>query len=296
MLLHNNYWVTKMKKYRLGVLNPKTLEKLEEIQPFEYARKEPLKRLNYILGFIKERNPDSLAQFVKTLEEKYKTLVKEDIITEKKIDVKDVFADFAFLEKYSSLAKISLNYYLQLHEIPDNVNWKKDKIKIPSRNQLLSFLHPRYYNLISLIETIGREDAIKLYKQYVTHYFIEGRKGRESTVPDVKTLFENRIKPKEEPSDWVIVTALLSEGKYAYKNENCMWVEALKDLPDSEIKYYICCYGDYEDVKFRNENFVFTMEHTIAQGDPYCSRVIHDTRVDYDLRHPPKEFWDKFNP
>ncbi len=34
------------------------------------------------------------------------------------------------------------------------------------------------------------------------------------------------------------------------------------------------------------------MEHTIAQGDPYCSRVIHDTRVDWNLAHPPKEFWD----
>jgi len=28
------------------------------------------------------------------------------------------------------------------------------------------------------------------------------------------------------------------------------------------------------------------MEHTIAQGDPYCSRV------DWNLAHPPKEFWD----
>ncbi len=25
------------------------------------------------------------------------------------------------------------------------------------------------------------------------------------------------------------------------------------------------------------------MEHTIAQGDKYCSRVLHDTRIDYDL-------------
>jgi hypothetical protein len=35
-----------------------------------------------------------------------------------------------------------------------------------------------------------------------------------------------------------------------------------------------------------------TMEHTIAQGDQYCSRVLHDTRVDWNLKHPPKEFWD----
>ncbi|UCG02983.1 MAG: hypothetical protein JSW11_03150 [Candidatus Heimdallarchaeota archaeon] len=46
----------------------------------------------------------------------------------------------------------------------------------------------------------------------------------------------------------------------------------------------------------RDESLILTMEHTNAQGDPYCSRVLHDTRVDYDLRHPPKKFWDNLRP
>ncbi|MHA2246357.1 MAG: hypothetical protein ACXADY_15560 [Candidatus Hodarchaeales archaeon] len=77
---------------------------------------------------------------------------------------------------------------------------------------------------------------------------------------------------------------------------NCTWVEALEEFPDSELKYLVCCYGDYEGVKMRDESLILTMEHTIAQGDPYCSRVVHDTRVDYDLRHPPKKFWDNLRP
>ncbi len=285
-----------MKMQRLGRLNPNTLEKLEEVQPFDFARRELLNRLNFLLGFINEKKPEALENFVEKLEEKYKKLVKEDIITKRNIDLEKVLADFAFLENYSTLVKLSLNYYLELHQIPEKVDWTKDKIKIPSRNQLLSFLHPRYYNLLSLIEAIGRDEAIRLYKQYVTHYYIERRKGQENRHPNIKSLYEDRIKPQEIPSDWVVVVALLNEGKYAFKNENCMWVDVLKDLPDTEIKYYICCYGDYEAAKFANDNFILTMEHTIAQGDPYCSRVYHDTRVDYDLRHPPKEFWDKFNP
>ena len=285
-----------MKKYRLGKLNPDVLEKPVEVQPFDYVRREPLKRLNFILGFIKKNSPDSIEKFVSNLTEKYKTMVKEDLVTKRKIDLKDVFEDYKLLKKYTELAKLNLNYFLQLNQIPGSTDWKKEKIKVPNRNHLLSFLHPRYYNLLTLIETIGREEAIKLYKQYVTHYYIEAKKTRENNYPDIKTLFEKRIKPKEVPSDWVIVTGLINEGKYAYKNENCMWVDVLEDLPDPELKYYICCYGDYEGAKFHNENFILTMEHTIAQGDPYCSRVIHDTRIDYDLRHPPKVFWDKFNP
>lgn len=285
-----------MKKYRVGVLKPDALEMLIDVQPFEYARREPLKRLNFLLEFVKKNNPESFEKYVNNLIEKYKAQVKVDIVDKRKIILKEVIEDYSFLEKYSEIAKLSLNYYLHLHQISDRVDWKTAKIKIPNKNHLHSFLHPRYFNLLTLVETIGREEAIKLYKQYITHYYIEGRKDRENNYPDIKSLFENQIAPKSESSEWVKVVALINEGKYAFKNENCTWVDALQDLPDTELKYFICCYGDFEAAKFSNENFILTMEHTIAEGDPYCSRVYHDTRVDYDLRHPKKEFWDKFNP
>ena len=112
----------------------------------------------------------------------------------------------------------------------------------------------------------------------------------------MKTLFENAIKPKEVPSDWVTIRGMIGEGKYAFRNENCILMEASVDLPDSELKYYIGCYGDYEKFKNYNDSIILTMEHTIAQGDPYCSRVLHDTRIDWDLRHPPKSFWDSMRP
>jgi hypothetical protein len=79
-------------------------------------------------------------------------------------------------------------------------------------------------------------------------------------------------------------------------NENCLWIEALTDLDDSELKYLVCCYGDYQSAQHHyNQHIILTMEHTIAQGDPYCSRVLHDTREDWDLRHPQKEFWDNLH-
>jgi hypothetical protein len=35
--------------------------------------------------------------------------------------------------------------------------------------------------------------------------------------------------------------------------------------------------------------------HKIAKGDKYCSRVLHDTRIDWNLMHPQKEFWDEMD-
>jgi hypothetical protein len=91
---------------------------------------------------------------------------------------------------------------------------------------------------------------------------------------------------------------MLEDGKYAFKNKNCpTCADAMVDLPDVELKYLAACYGDYGAFRANtSDHIILTMEHTIIEGDPYCSRVLHDTRIDYKLRHPPKEFWDNFEP
>jgi hypothetical protein len=38
------------------------------------------------------------------------------------------------------------------------------------------------------------------------------------------------------------------------------------------------------------------MEHTIVEGYPYCDCVVHDIRINDDLTHPLKEFWDNIWP
>lgn len=281
-----------MEKITTGKINPNALSRILEVQPIDRLENEILKRLNYILGFIENKDPKILDKFIMNLTKQYKEIVKTNFVKDSSFDITKQFAKFNHLHKYPELAEVSLNFYLQTLQTPNDNNWIKDKVKTKQENQLRSFLLPRYNNLLALIAAAGREEAIKLYKQYITHYLIDRVSENESTFVDMPTLFERRKQTKDNPSEWEIVCGLLNEGKYFYRNNNCTWVDALVDYPDSELKYYICCYGDYEGAKFYHNSVILTMEHTIAQGDPYCSRVLHDTRIDYDLRHPPKEFWD----
>ena len=152
--------------------------------------------------------------------------------------------------------------------------------------------------VISILSTLYsiKFMAIAFYKKFVTHYIMDRRDPKRSTYDNLETVFKEAIKTREEASDWVLVRGMSGDGKYAYRNDNCLWVDAMEDLPDPELKYYVCCYGDYESSKVYHDSIILTMEHTIARGDPYCSRVLHDTRVDWDLKHPPKDFWDSMKP
>jgi hypothetical protein len=281
-----------MKVFKTGEIKPDALEMIKDLQPYEYFTREAFNRLNFIIGFVEEQKPKIKAKFIENLIAQYKKLVKEDFVKKKKINLKEILTDFKLLQKLPELAQLSLNFYLQNLQLDDDVDWKKDKAKVVNKNLLYSFLLPRYYNLSTLIETMGREEGIKLYKRYITHFLIDRLKNQEDRYKNIDELYENRRKPSTTVSEWSIYYGLINDGKYFYRNNNCTWADALADFSDKELVYLVCCYGDYEGVKSHNKHFILTMEHTIAEGDPYCSRVIHDTRVDYDLRHPQKEFWD----
>ncbi len=198
------------------------------------------------------------------------------------------------MKEHFELTRLVVNYILQILRLPAET--KLGKNKVVNRNYFRSWSHHNYYNLLVLTETLGRTDAITLYKKFLTHHTLENRDSNRETY-DTETIFANAIKPKETPSDWEIVHTMIGDGKYAFRNDICVFLNAIGDsLPDSELKYYVCCYGDYEKFKNYHDSIILTMEHTIAQGDPYCSRVLHDTRVDWDLRHPPKSFWDSMKP
>ena len=281
-----------MKFVRTGKHSEDALERSIEINPLEATQKR-LKRLNYLLGFVKEKNPEVFPEYVNNLLAKYQSLSKE-LVQPNPFDLDELVSDNPHLNEHLELAKVVLNYYLQLLQLPDEINLENDKVV--SKNHLQSFLRLAYYNLLVLTETFDRTDAITLYKKFVTQFIIDRKDPNRDTYDNLEALFAKATEPKEEPPEWVVVRGMIGDGKYAYRNDNCLWIDALVDLPDPELKYYVCCYGDYEGAKNLHDSVVLTMEHTIAQGDPYCSRVLHDTRVDWDLKHPPKDFWDRMEP
>ncbi len=295
-----------MEVIRTGEINPNALEQLVKIQPFETALHVAnnkhnnfacLKRLDYLLEFINTNQQEILQEYIDNLTEKLQEQIKVDLLADKKSIITKATKETKLVTKYPRLLENTLNFSFQLLDVSNNINWMNDSIKVKEGNYIRSYLIPSYYFLLVLTETIGREKGISLFKRYISQFLKNQKTTSDSSFTTLKDVFERRKKAVHQPSDWVIVIGLLSEAKYVFRNDNCLWIDALTDLPDNEIKYAICCYGDYQTSStYSDENTVLTMEHTIAQGDPYCSRVKHDTRFDWNLEHPTKEFFDNMWP
>jgi hypothetical protein len=257
-----------------------------------------LDKLDYFVGFIAKERPKIITEYVKNLIKKYQELADEDYWKDSSGEIKKIFVEFKNLKQYPDLQKTSLNYFIHLLQLKERNMWEKTELDISRKALIQAWIYPSYYFLQTLTETIDRKEAVKFFKQYITNFYIENPSPNRDKFVSLEKRFEDRTTGDTTSSEWVIVHTMLEEGKYAFKNKNCpTLVDAMVDLPDVELKYLVSCYGDY--AKFRayyGDNIILTMEHTIMEGYPYCSRVLHDTRIDYDLRHPPKEFWDNLEP
>ena len=176
-----------MKFIELGSYDEKALEYLKEIEPLNYAKKIPLLQLDYILGLIKKRKPKMFDTYVENLEKNYAALKKEDYIGNKKFDISKVIDELDNLKQHKTLARDSLNYFLSLLELSFDSNWEEDKLKVKNKHYFRSFAIPSYQNLVSLSDTVGKEEASKLYKIFVTEFMTfrnKGTKGRYETLEE----------------------------------------------------------------------------------------------------------------
>ncbi|NPD88613.1 MAG: hypothetical protein HGN29_07805 [Asgard group archaeon] len=282
-----------MEVFRTGKYHISDLDNLQELQPLEYANRTVLKRLNYLIGFIKKEKPEILQNFVTKLNLKLVKLLNKPYVNEGDDEEKIVSKDFIHLKVFPELLYNCLNYYLQLLNIDTSMNWSEDKIKIPNRNYIQSFLYHRYYNALVLTEILERNLAVQIFKDYIDSY-VKSQSTDWRKYENLEEFREARIPKKDDPPNigWIIVQGIIENGKYPQKKITCMWADAITDLPDTELKYLAACYGDFQGYNNNNENFVLTMSHTIVEGYPYCDCIVHDIRVNKDLTHPPKEFFD----
>ena len=287
-----------MKFTQTGTFNENFLEKITTLKPLEQIEHIILSKLDYNIGFVTKEKSEFISDYVKNLKEKYQGLAEKEFSEYSSDKIRKVFSKFTNLTPYPELIKATLNYYLHLLQIEEGTEWETNVVDTSMRALIQAWTFPSYYLIEALAETISREDAVKLFKRYITHYYIDHPSPNRDEFISLEKMLEDRLSGDTTSSEWVLVHTMLEKGKYAFKNKTCpTCVDSMTDLSDVEFKYLACCYGDYE--KFRaaySDYLILTMEHTLMQGDPYCSRVLHDTRFNYDLRHPPKEFWDNFEP
>ncbi|XEO78334.1 hypothetical protein WKT22_03373 [Candidatus Lokiarchaeum ossiferum] len=283
-----NILMITMSTIKTGSYSISNLADSKKINVLNQLQENILNRVAYLIQFLEKKSP--------ILKEKYVNSLLDKISMDKSIisyNITPIFQKFPVLENFPLLVEQVIGRTLEILNIPVRIMDLNTEVETTNRANIRSYLIFRYYNVQSIIESTDRVRGISLYKEFVTEYV----KSFAPQNPPIKSLEEFRSATiqsnKKKPNiGWVILQGKIQDGKFPQRKDTCMWKDAIQDLPDQELKYLVACYGDFQGYNNSNPAFRLTMEHTIMEGDPYCSCCLHDTRITGNLTHPSREFYD----
>lgn len=253
------------------------------------------KRLNFLLGFLEINSPgiyqDYINHLIKTFEKMVKDKERENPHFPK------IFEKYPHLKNQKRLTQLYFSYLVETTDLSNEENAITSELKIPSRIFWQLGFGVRYYEALALTKAMDREKAIELFKEYINQYYVsvESTFTKYETLEDMRKDHIDDVVKSTEPELDVILSSV-EDGVYIVRNNNCPAIDALIDYEDKELVFLVCCFGDYQYAIMSNKHFVMTRDFTIAEGDLYCDKVFHDTRIDKEVKHPSKEFLDNMGP
>ena len=227
---------------------------------------------------------------------KFESLDVKNHIEAKQIDLQRHLEDFVNLREFPKLAELSVNYVLDALDLPEDVDWFSENLKITQGTYLRALLSVRYYYVLILTETIDRAKAIEIYKRHFEKINREWVAENEERFQNLEEFRKDKAETDHTNPGWVGLIGEVENGKVLIRTDTCLWADAMTEFPDSELKFLVCCYGDYTSIKVSNSHFELSMEHSIAGGHDYCDCVVHDTRINDSIEHPSDEFFANLKP
>ena len=288
--LANNQEVRKMKFHKFEA---HTTNKIYKIKPIEFFNNTVYKRLDFLLGFVKKKNEKIFEDYVNQMIVDFQSLSEFSTLGDYTISN---LANYKNISSNMNLAQLHGDLLRQILGISMEQANCDIEIEVPSRIYWRAVILTKIYQLVSLINAIGRKDAIELFKKYLDQYYVH-TKSSFKHYETLDELYKEHLEDAKtsKNNEFTVTSSSVENGVYIIRNDNCPAVEALDDIEDKELIYVVICYPDYKWAEMTNEHFVMTRKYTVAEGDPYCDKVIHDKRIDKELKHPSKEFFDNMD-
>lgn len=149
--------------------------------------------------------------------------------------------------------------------------------------------HTYYYIAESLVDLIGRSEALSLVRG-ISEMRINHWLGMRVPHPvDLQTMYQERTKLHRGFTGGTF--AMLKDGRFCEKTTKCFVHDMVASFADPEIANAAICHGDYRLISQMNANFVLTRKRTLIAGEDFCDYCIHDKRIHSEFLHPSEGLW-----
>ena len=276
--------------------------RLEEVifsaSPITLAENNIFNVLMLLLKKVKNEKPEIYQPFVTNVAKKIQKKTDNKSFKKEAEKLSKEISQYENLAENFNLVRLHLNYMIDILGITEEQFWKNEKIAFSSEKFMTSLYVLFYYQVVTLNELLGRQTGIKFYKESIDIY------NEIINARNQKDIHENLDTMREESTEWMKINPygrirLYSEVKDGQLVQLCRNCEKFTELQktelvsDKELFYLVLCYMHVPLAKVWNENFVLTLEKSLALGDLYCSYVYTDKRIAKEVKPPSKDYLDE---
>ena len=266
-----------------------------EIGPLDFGDSNVIKSLDNTLGYIKENKPEILQEYITILSGKLQKLTNQDFFNDESGKLAEYIKQFSNLSEQNDLLQLLLSSFIKTLGVSEEEFWENKKQEFKDWNFFRSVRDLQLVKIKALVEILGKEEAIEFYKGITERYLVAYNQNQKDWYKNLEEMRFHHSKFIQGNSLGRV--RLISEVKNGRYIEICLTCDKVrnyqKQIPeDGELLDVTGCYCHHGLAKLWNENFVLTLNNTIAKGDPYCTYVYHDTRIADNIEEPSKEFFD----
>ncbi len=261
-----------------------------QIDPSKKVKQE-FRLTDLVLCYLNTNQSTVVKKYVKALKKRLVKDIKDFHIESTFFDLNSMRKDLPVLGDYPELQDLLVQFTCKNLEISTKNQARSCETEILSINRVKAQEVLSYYRIKALVDILGKEQAIPIWKEIVAFRIISAREKRQTNIrnPSMMENFEQAVGIWTKIGMADFTGAIFDENKYLFRFDSCFTHEVLKGFNDPDIAYLATCYvGDAEEFN-KGKTMKLRRTQTLHHGD-FCDELYWNSNVHKDVEQPSLEF------
>ncbi len=254
---------------------------------------------DHMLRFLDDTRPDTTSKYILALNGRLLDAVGAFRVGPPSFDAEEMLRGLSLLGNHSDLQDLIIRFICKHLDLPADHKPSPEEIEVSSLNDARAGRRLSYHRVKALVDLLGREEGIPLYKEIVNRILMAERVERERNRKERLEKGEKEISSAENVERAVkawtdygladFTVAIFDDHKVLYRFDSCLTHEALRDFNDPDIAYLASCFvGDAEEFNTGRTRYLRRTQ-TLHHGD-FCDELYWDVDYHTDPQQPSLEF------
>ncbi|MHA2263614.1 MAG: hypothetical protein ACXAEN_14560 [Candidatus Thorarchaeota archaeon] len=270
-------------------------EASQSVNPVEVLR-DNFTRINTLLKYLKALRPEALDDYVLELQKLIRDDIQDYQIPQSILPLDEIAVDYQDLSSIPELVNLVFQVSFKYLDPGRSFQTGQEELQVPFLEWLKSNNVLRYYRTMALVEAVGRETGIKLWKELLYKATEDYLNEKDDEIyPSVREIIDGWVKAGEDADHSVEYTVVeYDDFKVALKFDVCPVFESVKHLEDREIAFLSYCWTGFPEEELNKRRIRKQTPQTLYQAD-YCIEIYWNNDKHPDAQPPSQEFWESLS-